>query len=235
MLFVATECLRCTLITGETTSTGLARLWKPWSIGFVLGVDSGYLARVRRRNRHDTVIHRWGWRHRSHDDTCAARDRHSRSGRASSVGRCIHRVGRYGCGVATDVLRRPRGCGGSCRRRLYRRVDGERLCSRGDHGNGRLHSTRGLAHHEGRTWLHQWPLLPIRVPASLKTPARRSPTGVIAVRLVVRRVRGIPGSQHALFTIEGYHVSHPDVWTSSEAWALGRTVRKECRNDRATG
>ena len=36
MFFIATECVRYTLATGETIITGFTRLWKPWSIGFVL-------------------------------------------------------------------------------------------------------------------------------------------------------------------------------------------------------
>lgn len=36
MFFIATECIRYTLVTGETIIHGFARLWKPWSIGFVL-------------------------------------------------------------------------------------------------------------------------------------------------------------------------------------------------------
>lgn len=36
MFFIATECIRYTLLTGETIITGFTRLWKPWSIGFIL-------------------------------------------------------------------------------------------------------------------------------------------------------------------------------------------------------
>lgn len=36
MFFIATECIRYTLATGETIVTGFTRLWKPWWIGFVL-------------------------------------------------------------------------------------------------------------------------------------------------------------------------------------------------------
>ncbi|HET7326008.1 MAG TPA: Nramp family divalent metal transporter [Nocardioidaceae bacterium] len=36
MFFIATECCRYTLATGETIITGFTRLWKPWWIGFVL-------------------------------------------------------------------------------------------------------------------------------------------------------------------------------------------------------
>lgn len=36
MFFIAMECVRYTLITGETIITGFTRLWKPWWIGFVL-------------------------------------------------------------------------------------------------------------------------------------------------------------------------------------------------------
>lgn len=36
MFFIATECVRYALVTGETIFTGFTRLWKPWSIGFVL-------------------------------------------------------------------------------------------------------------------------------------------------------------------------------------------------------
>lgn len=36
MFFIATECARYTLATGETAITGFTRLWKPWWIGFVL-------------------------------------------------------------------------------------------------------------------------------------------------------------------------------------------------------
>lgn len=36
MFFIATECVRYTLITGETIITGFTRLWKPWWIGFIL-------------------------------------------------------------------------------------------------------------------------------------------------------------------------------------------------------
>ncbi len=36
MFFIATEAIRYTLATGETIITGFARLWKGWTIGFVL-------------------------------------------------------------------------------------------------------------------------------------------------------------------------------------------------------
>ena len=36
MFFIATECARYTLATGETIITGFSRLWKPWWIGFIL-------------------------------------------------------------------------------------------------------------------------------------------------------------------------------------------------------
>lgn len=36
MFFIATECIRYTLATGETAITGFTRLWKPWWIGFIL-------------------------------------------------------------------------------------------------------------------------------------------------------------------------------------------------------
>jgi hypothetical protein len=36
MFFIATECARYTLSTGETIITGFSRLWKPWWIGFIL-------------------------------------------------------------------------------------------------------------------------------------------------------------------------------------------------------
>lgn len=36
MFFIATECCRYTLATGETIITGFTRLWKPWWIGFIL-------------------------------------------------------------------------------------------------------------------------------------------------------------------------------------------------------
>lgn len=36
MFFIATECIRYTLATGETIITGFTRLWKFWWIGFVL-------------------------------------------------------------------------------------------------------------------------------------------------------------------------------------------------------
>lgn len=36
MYFIATECVRYTLATGETIITGFTRLWKPWWIGFIL-------------------------------------------------------------------------------------------------------------------------------------------------------------------------------------------------------
>lgn len=36
MFFIATECIRYTLATGETIITGFTRLWKPWWIGFIL-------------------------------------------------------------------------------------------------------------------------------------------------------------------------------------------------------
>ena len=36
MFFIATEAVRYTLATGETIITGFARLWKGWTIGFVL-------------------------------------------------------------------------------------------------------------------------------------------------------------------------------------------------------
>lgn len=36
MFFIATECVRYTLSTGETIITGFTRLWKPWWIGFII-------------------------------------------------------------------------------------------------------------------------------------------------------------------------------------------------------
>ncbi len=36
MFFIAMECIRYTLSTGETIVTGFTRLWKPWWIGFLL-------------------------------------------------------------------------------------------------------------------------------------------------------------------------------------------------------
>lgn len=36
MFFIATECCRYTLATGETIITGFTRLWKPWWIGFII-------------------------------------------------------------------------------------------------------------------------------------------------------------------------------------------------------
>lgn len=36
MFFIATECCRYTMATGETIITGFTRLWKPWWIGFIL-------------------------------------------------------------------------------------------------------------------------------------------------------------------------------------------------------
>jgi Mn2+/Fe2+ NRAMP family transporter len=36
MFFIATECVRYTLATGETAITGFTRLWKPWWIGFII-------------------------------------------------------------------------------------------------------------------------------------------------------------------------------------------------------
>lgn len=36
MFFIATECVRYTMATGETIITGFTRLWKPWWIGFIL-------------------------------------------------------------------------------------------------------------------------------------------------------------------------------------------------------
>lgn len=36
MFFIATECIRYTLATGETAITGFSRLWKPWWIGFIV-------------------------------------------------------------------------------------------------------------------------------------------------------------------------------------------------------
>ncbi len=34
--FIATEAVRYTLATGETIITGFARLWKGWTVGFIL-------------------------------------------------------------------------------------------------------------------------------------------------------------------------------------------------------
>lgn len=36
MFFIATECARYTLATGETIITGFTRVWKPWWVGFIL-------------------------------------------------------------------------------------------------------------------------------------------------------------------------------------------------------
>lgn len=36
MFYIATECCRYTMATGETIITGFTRLWKPWWIGFII-------------------------------------------------------------------------------------------------------------------------------------------------------------------------------------------------------